>query len=160
MAEENRKPGWAVDLGYGYRDGRLSEGRPRSDFISLSVSVDLPFFGRSRQDSELAAALSNRSAARQSQAALMARLQSEVDAEHARWTDLTRRLGLYETRILQQSKGQAQAALLAYQSDTGDFSDVMRGYIDDLNTRLEHIRLQVRRAQSYATLASLGGLER
>lgn len=160
VAEENRKPGWAVDLGYGYRDGRLSEGRPRSDFISLSVSVDLPFFGRSRQDSELAAALSNRSAARQSQAALMARLQSEVDAEHARWTDLTRRLGLYETRILQQSKGQAQAALLAYQSDTGDFSDVMRGYIDDLNTRLEHIRLQVRRAQSYATLASLGGLER
>jgi len=160
VAEENRKPDWALDLGYGYRDGRLSDGRPRSDFISLSVSVGLPFFGRSRQDSELAAALSNRSAARQSRAALMAQLQSEVDAEHARWSDLTRRLGLYETRILEQSKGQAQAALLAYQSDAGDFSDVMRGYIDDLNTRLEHIRLQVRRAQSYATLANLGGLER
>ena len=160
VAEENRKPGWAVDLGYGYREGYLSNGMPRSDFVSLSVSVDLPFFSKNRQDRELAAALSNRSAARQSRAELMARLQSEVDAEYARWTDLTRRLTLYETRILEQSKGQAQAALRAYQSDTGDFSDVMRGHIDDLNTRLEHIRLQVRRAQSYATLANLGGLER
>ena len=52
---------------------------------------------------------------------------------------------------------QAQAALLAYQSDAGDFADVMRAYIDDLNTRLEHTRLQVERAQSFAVLASLGG---
>lgn len=160
IAEEKKKPGWALDVGYAYRDGFLPNGSPRSDFVSLSVSVDLPFFSKNRQDRKLAAALRNRSAARQSQAELTARLRSELDAEHALWTDLTRRLALYESRILEQSKGQAQAALRAYQSDTGDFSDVMRGYIDDLNTRLEHIRLQVQRAQSYATLTSLGGLER
>ena len=72
---------------------------------------------------------------------------------------MTLRLVLYETQILEQSNGQAQAALLAYQSDTGDFSDVMRGYIDDLNTRIEHVRLQVQRAQSRVALANLGGLE-
>ena len=33
----------------------------------------------------------------------------------------------------------------------------MRSYIDELNTRLDHIRLKVDRAQSYAVLASLGG---
>jgi len=158
VAEENKKPGWALDVGYGYRDGYLPDGSPRSDFVSLSVSVDLPFFGKNRQDRKLAAALGNRRAAIRSQAALAARLGSDLDAEYARWTDLTRRLALYEKQILGQSKGQAQAALLAYQSDTGDFADVMRGYIDDLNTRLEHIRLQVERAQSYASLANLGGL--
>lgn len=158
IAEENKKPGWALEAGYGYRDGRLADGSPRSDFISLSVSVDLPFFSKNRQDRKLAAALSNRRAARESRAELTARLSSELSVEYARWTDLTRRLALYETQILEQSKGQAQAALLAYQSDTGDFSDVMRGYIDDLNTRLDHIRLQVQRAQSYATLVNLGGL--
>jgi hypothetical protein len=36
----------------------------------------------------------------------------------------------------------------------------MRGFIDDLNTRLEHIRLQVERAKTYAALANLGGLPR
>jgi hypothetical protein len=50
--------------------------------------------------------------------------------------------------------------LLAYQSDAGDFADVMRGYIDDLDTRLELVRLQVERAQTYAVLANLGGMPR
>ena len=53
-------------------------------------------------------------------AAARARLGSEMEAEYARWTDLTRRLALYDTQILTQSQGQAQAALLAYQSDAGD----------------------------------------
>ena len=121
--------------------------------------MDLPMFGKNRQDRELAAALGERRAATNSQAALRARLGSELEAEYARWTDLTRRLALYDTQILEQSKGQAQAALLAYQSDAGDFADVMRAWIDDLDTRLDHIRLQVQRAQSYAVLANLGGLE-
>jgi outer membrane protein TolC len=160
VAKENKKPGWALDLGYGYRDGFLPDGTPRSDFVSLSVTVDLPFFAANRQDRKLTAALSERTAATRMQAELGARLRSELDAEYARWSDLTRRLELYETQILEQSKGRARAALLAYQSDAGDFADVMRGHIDDLNTRLEHIRLQVERAQSYAVLANLGGLER
>ena len=159
VAEERKKPGWALDLGYGYRDGFLPNGEPRADFISLSVTVDLPMFGKNRQDRKLAAALGERRAAVNAQAELQARLSSELDAEYARWTDLTRRLALYETRILEQSRGQAQAALLAYQSDAGDFADVMRAWIDELNTRLEHMRLEVERAQSYATLANLGGLE-
>ena len=36
----------------------------------------------------------------------------------------------------------------------------LNAHIDDLNTRVDHIRLQVERAQSYATLANLGGLPR
>ena len=158
-AEEDKRPGWALDLGYGYRDGFLPNGEPRSDFVTVGVTVDLPVFGRNRQDRRLAAALSARSAARESKAEVEARLSSELDAAHARWSELSRRLALYEGRILEQSKGQAQAALLAYQSDAGDFADVMRSYIDELNTRLEHIRLRVDRAQSYAALASLGGFQ-
>lgn len=160
LANESYKPGWALDLGYGYREGSLPSGEPRSDFVSVSVTVDLPFFGKNRQDRKLASALSERRAAIATKEALYAELNSRVHAEHARWSDLSRRLSLYESRILEQSEGQAQAALLAYQSDAGDFSDVMRGYIDDLNTRLDHIRLQVERAQSYAVLANLGGLPR
>ena len=159
VAEENKKPGWAVDLGYGYREGFQPNGDPRSDMVSLSVTVDLPFFSENRQDRKLAAALSDRRAATNSQAALRAQLGSELDTEYARWTDLTRRLALYDTQILAQSEGRAQAALLAYQSDAGDFADVMRAWIDDLDARLQHIRLQVKRAQSYAVLANLGGLE-
>lgn len=160
IAEENRKPGWALDLGYGYRDGYLPSGEPRSDFISLTVVVDLPMFKRNRRDRDLSAALSARSAAVSYKAQASAHLRSQLNIEYARWVELTRRLQLYETNILELSESHAEAAVLAYQSDAGDFSDVMVGQIDHLNTRLDHIRIQVERAQSYATLAKLGGLPR
>ena len=161
LAEEEFKPGWALDLGYSYREGHLPSGDPRSDFISLSVTVDLPFFGRkNRQDRSLAAALSERRAATNEREQLSRRLTSQLDADYSRWHEIDRRLELYETRILPQTADQSRAALGAYQSDRGDFADVMRGYIDDLNARLDHTRLQVERAQSYAVLANLGGLPR
>jgi len=158
LAEERKKPGWALDLGYGYREGYLASGEPRSDFVSLSVTMDMPFFKTNRQDRSLAAALSERSAAEFEKSELLRRLSSQLDAEYAHWQDLTRRVALYESRILALSESQAEAALLAYQSEAGDFADVMRGYIDDLNTRLDHVRLQIERGQSFTVLANLGGL--
>ncbi len=161
LANEQTKPGWAVDLGYSYREGILPSGEPRSDFVSLSFTVDLPFLGKkNRQDRSLAAALSERRAATNSKERLRRQLQSRLDSEYARWQQIERRLILYETRILQQTGDQAEAALTAYQSDAADFADVMRGYIDDLTARLDYIRLQVERTKSYAMLANLGGLPR
>ena len=158
LAEERYKPGWAVDLGYGYRDGLLPDGSPRSDFVSLSVTVDLPFFRKNRQDRRFAAALSERRAAVESREELLRRLESQLETELARWRELDRRLDLYEQRILVLADDQASAALDAYRSDAGDFADVMRGVIDRLNAQLDVVRLQSERAQSYAVIANLGGL--
>lgn len=160
LANERYKPGWALDLAYGYRDGLLPDGAPRSDFVSLSVTVDLPLFRKHRQDRSLRAALSERRAADASKEQLQRRLKSQLDAEYARWQDLGRRVELYENTILIQADDRARAALAAYQSDAGDFADVMRGSIDVLNTQIEHLRLRLERAQSYAVLANLGGLPR
>lgn len=160
LARERYKPGWALDLGYGYRNGSLPNGSPRSDFVSLSVTVDLPLFRKNRQDRGLAAALSERRAATESRDQLLRRLSSQLEAEYGRWQELSRRVELYERLILTQAEDQANAALAAYQSEASDFADVMRGFIDELDTRLDHIRLQTERAQSYAVLANLGGLPR
>ena len=160
LAEQKYKPGWALDLGYGYRDGFLTNGQPRSDFVSLSVTFDMPFFRSKRQDKSVAVALSDRQAADQAREELLRRLGSQLDSEYVRWQDLGRRLDLYETSILGVSADNANAALAAYQSDTGDFADAMRGYVDDLDTRLDYVRLQAERAKSYAVLANLGGIPR
>lgn len=160
LAKEQYKPDWALDLAYGYRDGSLQNGDPRSDFVSLSVTFDLPFFTNKRQDRSLRAALSERRAANQSREQVLRRLSSQLAAEYVRWQNLGRRLELYERVILSVSGDSARASLAAYQSEAGDFADVMRGYVDDLNTRLDYIRLIVERAQSFAMLANLGGIYR
>jgi outer membrane protein TolC len=160
VAEENHKSGWVWDLGYGYRDGTLSDGTPRSDFVSLSVTMDLPFFRDERQGRQLSAAFSERRAAEASKSELLRRLKSRLESAHASWSDLSRRIALYEAQILPQAGANAQASLVAYQSDAADFANVMRAYIDDLNARVEHTRLQVEQAKWYAELANLGGLPR
>jgi outer membrane protein TolC len=157
IADERSKPRWAIDVGYGYRSGVLPNGEPRSDLVTVGVTFDLPFFSSKSVDSTLSAALQERSAIKSSKLRLERELRRRLEAEYAQWSDLTRQLSLYDQKILGQAEDQADAALLAYRSDTGDFADVMRSYIGFLNTRIEHIRLQVARAQSYAVLANLGG---
>jgi outer membrane protein TolC len=94
VAEENHKSGWVWDLGYGYRDGTLSDGTPRSDFVSLSVTMDLPFFRDERQGRQLSAAFSERRAAEASKSELLRRLKSRLESAHASWSDLSRRIAL------------------------------------------------------------------
>ncbi len=158
IAGERSKPNWALDVGYGYRRGVLANGEPRSDMVTVGVTVGLPFFNKKSVDSTLSAALQDRSAARSSKLRLERELGRQLNAEHTQWQELTRRLALYDAQILNQARGQADAALLAYQSDAGDFADVMRASIGYLNTRIEHLRLSVDREQSYAVLANLAGL--
>lgn len=158
LATERKKPGWALDVGYAYREGQLSSGQPRSDFVTLGVTMGLPFTRSKAIDSNLTAALRERSAAEFDRDRDRRALDSRLRAEHARFTELSRRLALFEERILAQVRAHAEAALDAYRSDTADFADVMRAYIDDLDTRTEFLRLSTERAMSYAALAYLGGL--
>lgn len=160
LAEQRSKPSWAVDLGYSYREGDLPNGAPRSDMVTLGVTVGLPFFSRKSVDSTLAAALQERSAVRADREQEQRELRRRLEGEYAHWQELSRRLALYDSRILDQARAHAEASLLAYQSDSGDFAALMRAYITDLNTRIEHVRLQVERAQSHAVLANLGGIPR
>jgi outer membrane protein TolC len=95
LARQEYKSDWALDVAYGYRDGFLANGDPRSDFISVSVTFDLPFFRSNRQDRSLGAALSERRAADQSREQVLRRLASQLQAEHVRWQDLGKRLDLY-----------------------------------------------------------------
>jgi outer membrane protein TolC len=158
IAGERGKPDWALDVSYGYREGFLPNGEPRSDMVTVGVTVGLPFFSSTSIDSSVSAALKEQTAARSSRLRLERELFSRLEAEYANWQELTRRLALYDTRILAQAEAQAEASLLAYQSDAGDFADVMRAHITYLNTRIEYLRLSVERAQSYAVLANLAGL--
>ena len=159
-AEGDHKSGWTWELGYGYRDGRLPDSTSRSDFVSLSVTMDLPFGRDDRQGRQLAAAFSERRAAEASKEELIRRLSSRLDAEYSQWVELSRRIDLYEQNILAQAGDNARAALVAYQSDASDFANVMRAYIDDLDAQVEYTRLVVERAKSFAALANLGGFPR
>lgn len=157
-ADERSKPGWALDVGYGYRDGSQPSGAPRSDIVTVGVTLDLPWFNRRSVDAELTGALAERSAADAARADLRRRLAAELAAEYARFEELGRRLTLYDQRILKQSAAAADAALNAYRSDAADFAEVIRARIAHLDVQIQVLRLEHERVLSQARLASLGGL--
>ena len=159
LARAGYRPHWTLDAAYGYRDGGLPDGSSRPDFLSVSATLSVPLFAANRQDRALRAAESRRRAALARRDDAWRNLQAELLREHGRWVDVGRRLQVYRDAVLGQSGANAEAALAAYRSETGDFAEVMRGYINDLEVQLAHLALRVDRRRSHARLAYLGGFE-
>ena len=160
LARSRFRPNWTLDAAYAYRDGALPDGSPRSDFFTVSATVSVPLFTANRQAPELRAAQARRRGAAANRDELRRQLGAELAREHDRWLALGRRLRLYENVVLAQAAANAQASLAAYRSETGQFTDVMRSYINRLEMRLEHIQVRVDRRRSHAALAYLSGLGR
>jgi outer membrane protein TolC len=158
-ADARYSPNWAVDLQYGLRRGQNLDGSARSDFTSLMVSLDVPLFTRNRQDRERDAAASDQVAAHADRVDIARQLTAQLDTSLAAWHRTEARLALYDQSLIRESVLQADAALNAYQTDVGDFADVMRAYITVLNTSLERLRLAVDLRRAWAALDYLGDLD-
>lgn len=157
LAEQRKRPGWMLDLGYGFRSGRMSDGEPRSDMLTAMVSVDLPFFSSNRQDREIAAA---RAEARglhdmhdDHQREMLAML-NEAWWVAERTGELER---YYETELLPLAEQSVQAALLAYRSNRSMIDDVIAARRAALETSLKHLRLAADRAQARYDVEYLAG---
>ncbi|MCZ6912029.1 MAG: TolC family protein, partial [Proteobacteria bacterium] len=157
LANERYKPAWGLEAKLGLRGGELVNGTPRSDFASLMLTFDLPLFHKNRQDKTLASARHQKQSSLAAKTKLARSLRQQLKSEYARWTELSRRISVYQERIVPQSAELSAAALAAYQTDAADFADVMRAYIHELDTRIEQTKLQTDRLRSYAVIAALGG---
>jgi len=151
LVKESYKPGWALNVGYGYRDNKPNGGK-RADFLSAGVTIDLPLFTANRQDKKLLAKEHRYQSLKDKRVEMLRQLVASLEQEAANEEQLKNRHQLYKNLLLPQAKQQTQASLLAYQSDRGDFADVMRAYIDDLNVKLDERRIAVDHLQSKAKI--------
>jgi outer membrane protein TolC len=158
LAEQRKRPGWMLDVSYGFRGGTM-DGESRPDMLSAMVSVDLPLFRADRQDREIAAA---RAEARglhemhedhqREQRAMLAEAWSAAD----RTAELER---YYETELVPLADQSIQAALLAYRSNRAMVDEVILARRTALETWLKHLRLAADRAQAQYDLDYLAGSE-
>ncbi len=151
LARQKYKPGWGISASYGYR-GEDALGRDRADFVSVGVTVDLPLFTRNRQDRKVQAAVAGTDALEQQRLLLLRNLRSDWEKARENLQSLDERVARYRNEILPQMADQAEAALTAYTNDDGDFAEVMRARIAELNASIELLRLQVARLKNIAQL--------
>ena len=157
QARDLYSPEWGLDLSYGWRDGTNADGSSRADFASVMVVMDVPLFTGQRQDQELAARQRQAGAARLARDDRRRELLRTLDADYATWERLGERLSLFEQAVLPQARQYALATQQAYQNDRADFPTLVRARIDELDTRLQTLRLRVERAKAQAQLTYLAG---
>ncbi len=151
LARQKYKPGWGLSASYAYRD-QDRNGRDLADFVSLGVTVDLPLFTANRQDRRVKAAVAGSDALEQQRLLVLRALRSQWKKARESLQSLDERIALYRREILPQMEEQAQASLTAYTNDDGDFAEVMRARIAELNANIELLRLQAARLKNIAQL--------
>jgi len=150
LARQSYKPQWGVNASYGYRADPSTGDRP--DFLSVGLSLDLPFFTKNRQDKELQAAISQAQAVKTNKWSLIRRMIAGFEKNKAQLRNLNQRQQLYQQQLLPQMHEQSEASLTAYTNDVGDFAEVVRARIAELNAHLEALDINVERQKTLLDL--------
>jgi outer membrane protein TolC len=146
VARELRKPGWMLDVSYGFRQGEMPDGASRPDMLSAMVTVGLPLFRGNRQDRAVSAAH------------LEAQGLHERHEDHLRemsamlteaWNTANRTAELerfYESELLPLAGQSVTAALLGWRANRTMIDEVVMARRLALETQLKHLRLAADRA--------------
>jgi outer membrane protein TolC len=143
IAKQDYQPQYGVNASYAMRDD-TPLGQSRADFFSVGVSVSLPLFSSAGQDAQVSAAKLLTESIRTEKLLLMKELMAGLKSAHADYSGLSDRAVLYEQQILPKIQQQAQAELNAYTNDTGDFTEVLRAKIDELDTQITMLNINVK----------------
>jgi hypothetical protein len=77
---------------------------------------------------------------------------ANFESLYARLQRLEQRRQLYRERLLPEMHEQAEASLSAYTRDDGDFAEVVRARIAELNARIEALDIDIARLQTITQL--------
>jgi outer membrane protein TolC len=158
LAKEQYKPGWLLGASYGFRQGQMPNGMPRSDMLTAQVTVDLPLFPGKRQDRQFQASVYKLQASHMDRAIHYRDLLKELQAQYAIWEKLSQRERIYQGQLLPEAKQNAKASLLAYQNTTVEMNTVLRAYSNELDIRQEQLQVLIEKMKARVVLLYLEGL--
>jgi hypothetical protein len=142
LAKQNYKPQWGVNASYAYRD-ESQLGQSRANFFSIGITVEVPIFGYAKQDSELAVSRLTAEVIETDKRLLQQRMLAQMLSLYQQEVRFVQREEGFLSAILPQVQEQADASLSAYTSDDGNFSEVMRARIAQLNAQIDLIDIQI-----------------
>lgn len=147
LAKQKYKPEWGVNASYGYRDD-AQNGSSRADFLSVGITFDVPLFTANRQDRQLDSAKSKALSIGTEKWLLLRKMIADFEKLRVQLLRLDERETLYMQNLLPQMHEQAEASLTAYTNDDGDFAEVVRSRIAELNAQIDALNIRVERQKT------------
>jgi outer membrane protein TolC len=147
IAQSEKKADWAVELMYSQR------GPAFSNMVSINVSVPLQWDQKNRQEREVAARLSMAERMRAEREDMERERAAEVRGWIVVWQGNVERLRRYDTTLLPLATERTRAALAAYRGG-GTLAAALEARRMEIDTRMEHLRLQMETAAVWTQLAT------
>ena len=141
FAEQNYKPRFKVEVGYGHRLSETDMGEERADLLSAFVSMDIPLFTDKRQNQKLISAQQKKGQKQAEHRLLLRQLNALLNAEISNYQQIQARIQRYQDSLLKQAKLHTQLLEQSYQSNTRPFKEVIDAYIHEQNLALEYQQL-------------------
>jgi outer membrane protein TolC len=139
----------SVELMYSQR------GPAFSNMVSVNVSIPLQWDQANRQDRELGAKLAIVEQMRAEREEATRALVAEAIAVLQEWRSNRDRLVRYDTSILPLTSERTRAALAAYRGATGPLVAVLESRRDEIDMRVERLRLEMETARLWAQISYL-----
>ena len=152
LAEQDYKPRFKVEVGYGHRLSETDMGEDRADLLSAFVTMDIPLFTHKRQDQKLISAQQNKGQKQAEHRLLLRQLNASLNAEISNYQQMQARIQRYQDSLLKQAALHTQLLEQSYQSNTRPFKEVIDAYIYEQNLDLEYQQLYFDSLKSLANI--------
>jgi outer membrane protein TolC len=157
LAQKDYWPDMDFKLAYGQREEDFND-RDLPNFVSASVTLNIPLWQNKRQDSKLAAKKKNHEAAIKFYRNLVAVLPHRVDALVSEIHNMQKNYRLFRDALLFQADQWASSSLSAYEVGAVEFNTMINAHIRLLRFELQTINYLFRIYQKRAELNEvLGG---
>ncbi|MEK7190951.1 MAG: TolC family protein, partial [Pseudomonadota bacterium] len=153
MARQEYKPGWMLDLQYGFRRP-MPDGTERPDMVTAMVTFDLPIFRSKRQDRRLAEKQALESGARLETEDKRRELVAMHQSMRAEYEALAARARIFEEQLLPAIRREAQVTVAGFARDQTEYREAQ---MKALEAEQEYTRVRVDLAKTQAELLYLTG---
>jgi outer membrane protein TolC len=120
--------------------------------VSVNLSVPLQWDQPQRQDRELAATLATEQQIREERDETLRELIASARAMVQEWQNNRERLALFDAQLLPLAAERTRAALAAYRGGAGPLAAVLDARRNEIDTRLDRIRLSMQTATLWASV--------
>jgi len=146
IARTNKQADWSLALMYSQR------GPSYSNMVSVNVSIPLQWDQRNRQDRDLAAklALVDKTSAQRDE--VLRAHTAEVEVMMQEWQSNRERLTRYGDTLIPFATQRTQAALTNYRGGGGTLGVVLDARRNEIDTRIERVKLALETARLWAQL--------
>ena len=149
IARRNQRADWSVELMFSQR------GPAYSNMVSVNVSIPLQLDQKNRQDRELAAKLAVVAQLRAQREEATREHLAQVKVWRLEWQSDRDRLAHYDATLIPLAAERTRAALATYRGGGGALAAVLDARRNEIDTRMDRLRLEMDAAARWAQLEYL-----